>query len=143
KVNPHLLTVYQNQFNVVASWFKRFQQLSAGGQSAADLEPTANDLMRQAITETERARLLYFLSVSDLYNGIFASDEQIAAYADSPRLMLIQSTASLDAYNNPQWTFEVDLLNDNLRAVVAPGQSTAIRTAFQIEHGFLDSGLEA
>jgi hypothetical protein len=146
-IDPHVLFTYQNQISALAAQISAFQQqsaavLQAGGPAADALSSRAVLLIQKLMTLTERSRIDAYLANSGLYSGVFASLAHVAAYADRPVLIVLQTDASNPSANSVQFTLAIDLLRDIVRAIPSPVQATTAAIGFQIERGFADTGFE-
>jgi len=143
-----LLSSYSNQLNTLSNELDQFQQTNAGASLANDpataqLSQQATSLLSALFVAVERSRIALYQSLSDTYTSVFASEAQVVAYADSPKISIAQSQVTTDTNGNFTVSFELDLLKDDVRAIVAPGQNAAAAIGFQIVRGFTDAGFES
>jgi uncharacterized membrane protein/transglutaminase-like putative cysteine protease len=112
------------------------------GPEGAALHLQGSVMLRTVSVAMARARLGDFLSASDALTSRYAENLQIAAYFDSPRLTLLQSSIAQETADTLTLSRALDLLKNDMRAVVAPGQDEAAAITFQIFRGYSDTGLE-
>ena len=98
--------------------------------------------MQNILMVVERSRLASFLAASDYFTNLLAARTGVAAYEDSPRVSLIQSTATVSSNNTLTIALDGDLLRDSNRVIAAPGQNVAATIVFELQRGFLDTSLE-
>lgn len=146
-VSSRILANYENELGILSAELTRFNQQSGGPASAGTTQTDVfstqeTKLMAELLTTVERSQVNLFLSESDLYTHTFAADLKVAAYADRPRLTILQTTAAFDTNDNLSLSFDIDLIRDGLRVVAGPGQSNGGAAALQIEHGLIDTAFE-
>ena len=144
-IDANVVTTYQNELNTLSSALENFQ--SELGQVTGILTNDALASQATALTQNiimliERSRIASYLSVSDLYTSFLAPRTGVVAYVASPRLTLIQSTASVSSNNTLTIALDADLINDGIRAIAEPGQNVVASIAFLVQRGFLDTGFE-
>jgi hypothetical protein len=107
--------------------------------SSADASAVAQTA---ALADVARADLTTFAIASQREAANLATGSSVTSYFATPRVTTFSS--HLDFSNNtPRVSFSLDLVNDAMRAVAAPGQNTQAQLSFAAERGMFDSDLEA
>jgi uncharacterized repeat protein (TIGR01451 family) len=133
----------QNPSTLVTSEGAHLQQLyeTAGAKVSAG-DPTAVAAFAQALIGQTQASLAVLLVNSDTMTHLVASQTLTAAYFSRPRIDVISANVVSDTDGTSNLQFEVDLLNDSIRAVVAPGQSSHASQLFQTARGLFENQVE-
>ena len=115
---------------------------SAGWAGESIVRDGADPLDLKIIEFSNRLRLDNFLALSDSLT--YSTDVQIGlrAYLDSPRLTIAQTTVHAGTGQEFVVSQAIDLLRNDLRVIVSPGQSSAARFAFELNRGMLDTYFE-
>jgi uncharacterized membrane protein len=144
-VPSYVATSYQGELNTLENELANTQaalEQTSGIPPTGAMASAATALTQNIFMVIERSRLASYLAASDEYSNLLASRTDVVAYVESPRISLIQSTAALDSSNTLTLSLDVDLLNDAIHVVAAPGQNLSAAIAFQVQRGFLDTGFE-
>jgi transglutaminase-like putative cysteine protease/uncharacterized membrane protein len=117
--------------------------LSQASQADQDaLAPQATDLLRDVMIGMARFRLAQFLTSSSFYSDLYAANMHVSAYFDSPRIAVFRSKLAPAADGSVGLDIAFDILKNNIRTVVAPGENAAEGIAFNMVRGPMDTGIE-
>jgi uncharacterized membrane protein len=95
-----------------------------------------------ALVALARATVARFAAISDQETANLASGFSAAAYFTKPRILAATSRIDASAAD-PKLELGFDLINDAIRAVLAPGQNAEAVLGFLSARGLFDSALEA
>ncbi len=133
---------------VLAARDQALLQQAIALQNTLNAEPSNAEAMMQAGTlgvtrfeaMTQSATAAFSLLSENLTDEV-AQDQLIKAYFGSPRIVTaFVSVASADTTST--LTLGYDLVKDNIRAELPPGQNTISQAAFFGERGFMESAIE-
>jgi uncharacterized membrane protein len=95
-----------------------------------------------ALIAAARSELASLAVGSDQETANLATGASVAAYFSAPRVTLF-SSREVTTDGQSSLSFGFDLVNDSVRAVVAPGQNAQAKLGFAAARGLFDSSLEA
>ena len=117
-------------------------QLPDGPERDALLAESTENFPRQLIA-VARSRLSQIAATSDVTTEDFANSLLVKAYHDSPRIHVFQSHSQSDVVNGDTLKLVVDLLKNNIRAIVFPGQAVEASQGFLTNRGISDTIVES
>jgi hypothetical protein len=122
------------------------QELQTDADEVAGVQNTAADAQIAQTYATDYdidlTRVLgnNFLSLSQLQTSALARTSDVAAYYDSPRIVLISQQLEPASATTPAGlTTAIDLVNDSLRVEAAAGQSAAAPFLFNLTRGMFEN----
>ncbi len=124
---------------VIASEYQSTSQLI---QPDGTFGGTADSSLRNFYVSYTRLVAAQFLISSDASTAQLAATSGVAAYADSPRLIVSSTKYYSDSSAGTGLTTAIDLLRDTLRVVVAPGDNTQALQIFNFVRGVMETQLE-
>ncbi|HEV3341450.1 MAG TPA: transglutaminase domain-containing protein, partial [Pirellulales bacterium] len=112
---------------------------TAGAGLSAATSSAATDALRSFLI----SRALYFAFLSNANTSQLGSASFVVSYDDQPRVVLAAASLPNQSSATPQLSISLDLAQDNVRAVTAPGHPAASAYGFNFARGISESVLEA
>jgi uncharacterized membrane protein len=142
-MNPHVLSTLSNEGDVLSAQAAAIAPGSAGDPAQEVTNDQATSLTRTALLEVNRALLAQYLATADAATGLYSRSMGAVAYYDSPRLTIVRAQGNVASDGTVTISFSIDLNKDTIRAVPGPGQNPAVRIAFNLVRGQLDTQIES
>jgi uncharacterized membrane protein/transglutaminase-like putative cysteine protease len=120
----------------------QLSQLSSGG-TVSDTAQSAPLLSEDAVASTVGVSLAV-TAQSDVLTAEFSPLYNVVAYFQRPRLIVTSQQVMQDANASSSTVVSgIDLLNDAISSVVAPGQAASASFNFNVVRGFIENGVES
>ncbi len=121
------------------------QAILAGEQNSdPSTDPGVIADVRQATVDLTRLVSASFMAASDKQTQQLADESGLVAYFARPRLILVSTPPQLvNGSLATSFAMSVDLRDDTIRAIAAPGQNSEAVVAFNFARGLAESALES
>ena len=134
----------QSEFGALRAQYAQ----AAPGSDQTNLQDLSISDFRQLLIDTGRFFGDSFAVSSDTQTGLLATESQLVAYFDTPRIII--TSTHVDTGNGTPGSatslkldISMDLLKNDIETVVAPGQATVASYGFNVARGTDDSVLES
>jgi uncharacterized membrane protein len=144
--DPRVLAGMNAQLDVLRARFIALTEQVTGLPPGPENDALGEELTRVSramFVAMARSRIAQYEFQSDAQTAETAAAAVVRAYFDSPRLTLFQTRVTVSDSNEVGATFAIDLRQNEIRAVPAPGQNPLAAIGFNMSRGGMESILEA